>query len=69
VPASAVLFHQGRALVYVRLDPDRYERREVQLLGRESDRWVLASGVKTGEFVVHEQAQVLLSQEFNADTD
>jgi RND family efflux transporter MFP subunit len=69
VPASAVLFHQGRALVYVRLDPGRYERREIQLLGREGDRWVLAAGVKAGEFVVHEQAQVLLSQEFNADTD
>jgi RND family efflux transporter MFP subunit len=69
VPASAVLFHQGRALVYVRLDPGRYERREVQLLGRDNDRWVLASGVKAGDLVVYEQAQVLLSQEFNADTD
>jgi RND family efflux transporter MFP subunit len=69
VPESAVLFHQGRALVYVRLDPGRYERREVQLLGRDGARWVLSAGVKAGELVVHEQAQVLLSQEFNADTD
>lgn len=69
VPASALLFHQGRALVYVRLEPGRYERREVQLLGRDRDRWVLASGIQAGEPVVYEQAQVLLSQEFNADTD
>jgi RND family efflux transporter MFP subunit len=69
VPASAVLFHQGRSLVYVCLEPGRYERREVQLLARDGTRWMLASGVKAGELVVYEQAQVLLSQEFNADTD
>ena len=35
------------AWVYVRLGdkPGRYERREVQVLGREAGRWVLASGV------------------------
>jgi hypothetical protein len=69
VPATSLLFHQGRALVYVRLDPGRYQRREVQILGRDGERWVLASGVQPGEPVVFEQAQILLSQEFNTDND
>jgi RND family efflux transporter MFP subunit len=69
VPATALLYHQGRALVYVRIDPGRYERREVQILGRDGDRWVLGAGVQAGEDVVYEQAQVLLSQEFNTDND
>ena len=41
VPETAVLFHQGRALVYVRREAGKYERREVRLLGHEGDRWIL----------------------------
>jgi hypothetical protein len=73
VPASAILYHQGRALVYVRISigkSDRFERREVQLLGREGDRYILSGGVVADEPVVFEQAQVLLSEEFKgADID
>jgi hypothetical protein len=76
VPASAVLFHQGRPLVYVRVRPGAYERREVRLLGREGDSWVLAArqapepaGLAPGEVVVHRGAQVLLSEEFRGDVD
>src|SRR5207245_9863288 len=69
VPGGALLYHQGRALVYVRLSPGRYERREVQVLGRDGDRWVLASGVAAGEPVVSRQAQVLLSEEFRGEAD
>jgi hypothetical protein len=69
VPASAVLYHQGRALVYVEVEPGEYQRREVTPLGREGDRWVLARrrepvGVAPGERVVYRQAQLLLSEEF-----
>ncbi len=69
VPRSALLYHQGRALVYVRLSPGRYERREVQVLGREGNRWLLAGGVAAGEHVVSQRAQVLLSEEFRGETD
>jgi hypothetical protein len=69
VPRGAVLFHQGRALVYVRVAPGKYERREVQILGREGDRWTLAAGVAAGEPVVYRQAQILLSEEFRGDVD
>lgn len=73
VPASAVLYHLGRALVYVALDSNRFERREVRLLGREGDRWIVApsaggrQSVAAGEPVVCREAQVLLSEEFRSD--
>lgn len=80
VGSGAVLFHQGRALVYVRVKPGGFERREVQPLGRDGEFWVLAArqdfepgGLKPGEVVVSHGAQVLLSEEFRgevaADTD
>jgi biotin carboxyl carrier protein len=81
VPAGAILHHQGRSLVYVRTQPNLYERREVQVLGYEGDRCLLAPldillednqlnfGVKAGEQVVSSQAQVLLSTEFRRDAD
>jgi RND family efflux transporter MFP subunit len=72
VPASALLYHQGRALVYLRVDTEGwYQKREVEVYGREGDRWVIKAGerVKVGDRVVYEQAQVLLSQEFNTDND
>jgi hypothetical protein len=75
VPATAVLFHQGRALVYVRIQPGKYQRREVRILGSDGDHWVLArrrdsdrTGVAPDEPVVSHQAQILLSEEFRSDT-
>jgi hypothetical protein len=63
-------------LVYVRVKPGAYERREVRPLGREGDSWVLAArrpsdptGLEPGEVVVHRGAQVLLSEEFRSDVD
>lgn len=71
VSESAVLFHEGRAVVYVRTGDERYERREVRLLAREQSAWIVSPrsddlrfGVAPGEAVVHRQAQVLLSKEF-----
>lgn len=71
VPVNSVLFHEGRPLVYVRTGDETYERREVRLLGREGDVWIVSPaggesrvGIVAGEAVVHRQAQVLLSKEF-----
>jgi hypothetical protein len=69
IPATALLYHQGRALVYVQLSPGRFERREVLLLGREGELAYLGRGVRAGEEVVTQHAQVLLSEEFRGDAD
>jgi hypothetical protein len=69
VPRNSLLFHLGRPLVYVRIGSGRYQRREVRVLGHKEDHWVLAGGVAAGEPVVHQQAQVLLSEEFKPQGD
>ena len=75
VPASALLYHQGRSLVYVQLQPKEFERREVDILSHDGDRAILAitdrpgASVRAGWQVVYQQAQVLLSAEFRRDSD
>jgi hypothetical protein len=78
VPAGALLYHEARALIYVQIEPDRYQRREVRVLGYQGDRCVLAPwslldpptiGLRKYERVVSDQAQVLLAAEFRRDTD
>jgi hypothetical protein len=69
VPRAALLYHQGRALVYIQLSGDRYQRREVTVLGRDGDSWILGSGVDADDSVVTEGALALLSEEFRADVD
>ena len=69
IPGTALLYHQGRTLVYARVGAGRYERREVRVLGRAGDRCVLAGGVTAGEPVVSKRAQVLLSEEFRGEAD
>jgi cobalt-zinc-cadmium efflux system membrane fusion protein len=62
VPLTALLYHQDRAVVFVRAAPGTYERRQVRILGREGNDWLLAEGVRPGERVVSGRAEVLLSQ-------
>jgi hypothetical protein len=75
VPAKAVLFHQGRALIYILRRKDdksiRFSRFEVQILGRKEERWVLAMSQHVDDQVevVVNNAQALLSEEFKADID
>jgi hypothetical protein len=79
VPATAVLNHQGRTLVYVRLDPGRFARREVRVLGRHGESCFLAPrditedldkvGVEEKEEVVASGGQILLSEEFRSIVD
>jgi hypothetical protein len=66
VKDTALLYHQGRALVYVRIGPGRYQRREVRVLGRDGAFWVLGSGVQANEPVVFQHAQILLAEEFRS---
>jgi hypothetical protein len=78
VPAQALLYHQGRPLVYVVKEQDKktitFARREVQVLGYhfKEDRWVLARQEATlsdADRVVVSGAQVLLSEEFKGTGD
>ena len=52
IPTAAILDENGRPIVFVQVDGESFERREVVILGRDGDLSVLASGVKPGERVV-----------------
>jgi multidrug efflux pump subunit AcrA (membrane-fusion protein) len=68
VPASAILYHQGRPLVYLRIGPETYQRRPVDVLGFDGDAPIV-TGVEPGKSVVYQQAQILLAEEFRPEVD
>jgi membrane fusion protein, heavy metal efflux system len=52
IPATAVLDDNGRAIVFVQAEGERFERREVVIGGRDGDLVLVRSGVRAGERVV-----------------
>ena len=60
--------HRGRDAVGPQ-QQGAVDREPADLLGREAGRWILASGVTPGEFVVCHRAQALLSEEFRSAAD
>jgi hypothetical protein len=76
VPSGALLYHQGRALVYVQKSKDEkavtFARCEVQVLGRDGSCWIIAANnAMLGDQVpvVIRNTQLLLSEEFKLDVD
>jgi multidrug efflux pump subunit AcrA (membrane-fusion protein) len=70
VPATALLVHAGRIVVYVHIGERTFRRIEVKLLDRVGDMLYLESGrVATDDRVATNGAQVLLSEEFRSDVD
>jgi hypothetical protein len=79
VPKSALVYHQGRALVYIEL-PSRdkageaqkarfFQRVEVSVLARDGNTWIVNGSLVEGDLVVIEGALYLLSAEFRTDSD
>ncbi|MBA3444987.1 MAG: efflux RND transporter periplasmic adaptor subunit, partial [Gemmatimonadales bacterium] len=52
IPSSAILDEDGRTVVYVQPEGERFEKREVQLGGTSGGRSVVLSGVRADERVV-----------------
>lgn len=52
MPASAVLDEDGRAIAYVQVEGESFEKRVLELGGRETGRVLVRSGVRAGERVV-----------------
>ena len=52
IPSSAILDEDGRPVVFVQPEGERFEKREVQLGGTSEGRTLVRSGVKAGERVV-----------------
>jgi hypothetical protein len=63
VPATALIYFQGRPFVYIRVEPGEYQRRPVRVLGRDADA-AIVDGVRAGQRVVSHGSQTLLAEEF-----
>jgi cobalt-zinc-cadmium efflux system membrane fusion protein len=59
VPLPALQRYEGRDVVFVRQDEDRYEVRAVTLGERDAERVEVLSGLKSGEDVVVEQSYLI----------
>ncbi|HEX6828331.1 MAG TPA: hypothetical protein VF104_05075 [Burkholderiales bacterium] len=63
VPAQAVVWHAGKAWVYVQEAADRFERRSIRAAEPVGSGW-FETGLEPGERAVVSGAQLLLSEEF-----
>ncbi len=66
VPASGVVWLQGRAWIYVQTSPDTFIRREIPADTPVSGGWFVREGLTAGQRCVVQGAQLLLSQEAHA---
>jgi hypothetical protein len=53
IPTSAVLDDNGRPIVFVQVEGETFERRDVVLGGRDGELTLVRSGVAPGERVVN----------------
>jgi hypothetical protein len=63
IPASAIVWHGGKAWAYVKEDPDRFVRKPVPTNQEMGKGWFTATGFSSADRVVVSGAQLLLSEE------
>jgi hypothetical protein len=63
VPNEAVVWHAGKAWVYVVQDPATFARFEISTANELFDGWFQSDSLQTGDEVVVSGAQLLLSEE------
>jgi hypothetical protein len=68
VPASAIVWWQGKAWVYVQKNEAQFIRREISTGAPVPEGWFMEKGFRRGEKVVITGAQLLLSEESLAQT-
>jgi hypothetical protein len=63
VPNEAVVWHAGKAWVYIVQDPETFARYEISIANEMYDGWFQSGLLEVGEEVVVSGAQLLLSEE------
>lgn len=63
VPASAVCWHLGQALVFVKVTAQQFSHRAISTQHKTAGGYFVSSGLKNAEEIVSTGAQMLLSQE------
>lgn len=64
IPESALCWHLGQALVFVKVAQEQFSHRILSAYRKTADGYFVSSGLKAGEEIVSSGAQMLLSQEF-----
>jgi hypothetical protein len=63
IPASAVIWSEGRAWVYLQVSPDRFRRSPISTDLPVEDGFFAGEGFSSGDKIVTVGAQALLSEE------
>ena len=66
VPATAVVFWQGKTWIYVQKDSDRFVRHEIPTDTPVDDGWFVTRGLSPNDRIVTRGAQLLLSEELRS---
>ncbi len=66
VPASAVVWWQGKAWIYRQKDSDHFVRREIPTETPVGDGWFVGQGLSPNDRLVASGAQLLLSEELRS---
>lgn len=66
VPASAVVWWQGKAWGYLQKEPDRFVRREIYTETPFQNGWFVSKNLSARDRIVVSGAQILLSEEFRS---
>ncbi len=69
IPNSAVVWQNGNAWIFLKTGSDRFVRKQVTTTNRVEGGWFVRNGIESGESVVINGAQLLLSQEFKAQAE
>lgn len=68
VPTSAVVWKSGAAWIFLKTGRTTFVRRELSQAASTEGGWFVAEGIKPGDKIVVNGAQLLLSQEFKGET-
>ncbi|NOQ35064.1 MAG: hypothetical protein GQ569_04125 [Methylococcaceae bacterium] len=64
IPASALIWHLGEALVFVKVDEEHFSHRPLSVYQKTAEGYFVTDKLKADDEVVIVGAQMLLSQEF-----
>lgn len=63
IPGAAVIWYEGQPWVYMETDPGTFVRKRVSAKTQSGSGWFQSSGFHSGERIVTQGAELLLSQE------
>jgi hypothetical protein len=69
VPASAIMWWQGKTWVYVQIDSNQFVRRQVVTEFPVDDGWFIRRGLSKNDRIVTRGAELILSQEFRSQIE